>query len=229
MNDSLQIIRERLLSLKDEKYKEFQSALIPTVDKNTIIGVRTPQLRSLAKDLYGTHAAEEFLNALPHYYYEENNLHAFLIEKENSFDKAVMLLDAFMPFVDNWATCDGMRVKVFEKHLAETEKDAYRRLNSNLVYEQRFAIVTFMKFFTGEHFLPEQAEKIAQVKTDEYYVNSAIGWYFATLLTKKYEDALPYIVDKKLNKNAHNLSIKKACESLAIPKNKKDYLKGLKI
>lgn len=225
----MQIIRDKLFSLKDDKYKEFQAALVPTVEKERVIGIRTPLLRNFAKQLYGTPEAEEFLHALPHYYYEENNLHAFLIEKEKIFGNAIERLNAFLPFVDNWATCDGMRIKIFEKYLPETEKEAYRWLDGKTVYEQRFAIITFMKFFINEHFLPGQAEKIAAVNSDEYYVNSAIAWYFATLLTKKYDDALPFIIEKRLNKNVNNLAIKKACESLVIPIERKNYLKTFKI
>lgn len=225
----MRTIRDKLFALKDEKYKEFQSALVPTVDKDSVIGVRTPTLRNLAKELYGTREAEDFLNCLPHRYFEENNLHAFLIEKEKSFDEAVGRLDVFLPLVDNWATCDAMRIKAFEKHPAETEKAAYRWLGADTVYERRFAVVTFMKFFATERFSPAQAYEIAGVRTDEYYVNSAIAWYFATLLTKRYEDALPYIAEKRLSESVHNLTIKKACESLAVPKDRKDFLKKLKI
>ena len=222
-------IRERLFSLADEKYKNFQSALMPTVDKSKIIGVRTPLIKKLAKELKNTLTAEEFLNDLPHKYYEEDNLHAFLLNEEKDFNKAVSRLNAFLPYIDNWATCDAMRIKVFEKDRAAAEKAAYNWLDRSGVYEKRFAIVTFMKLFTGEYFKRGQADKIAAVRSDEYYVNSAIAWYFATLLTKRYADALPYITQKKLDKTTHNLAIQKARESLAVPTENKNYLKTLKL
>ncbi len=221
-------IRERLFALADEKYKDFQSALMPTVDKSKVIGVRTPMLKKLAKELKNTTLVEEFLNALPHKYYEEDNLHAFLLNEEKDFNKAVSRLDAFLPFIDNWATCDAMRIKAFEKDLAGAEKAAYNWLDRSGVYEKRLAVVTFMKLFTGEYFNAKQADKIA-VRSDEYYVNSAIAWYFATLLTKRYADALPYITQKKLDKATHNLAIQKARESLAVPTETKKYLNTLKV
>ena len=222
-------IREMLFALADEKYKDFQSALMPTVDKSKVIGVRTPMLKKLANELKNTTLVEEFLNALPHKYYEEDNLHAFLLNEEKDFNKAVSRLNAFLPVVDNWATCDAMRIKAFEKDLAGAEKAAYNWLDRSGVYEKRFAIVTFMKLFTGECFNAKQADKIAAVRSDEYYVNSAIAWYFATLLTKRYADALPYITQKKLDKATHNLAIQKARESLAVPTETKKYLNTLKI
>ncbi len=222
-------IRERLFALADEKYKDFQSALMPTVDKSKVIGVRTPMLKKLAKELKNTTLVEEFLNALPHKYYEEDNLHAFLLNEEKDFNKAVSRLDAFLPFIDNWATCDAMRIKAFEKDLAGAETAAYNWLDRSGVYEKRFAVITFMKLFTGEYFNTKQADKIAAVRSDEYYVNSAIAWYFATLLTKRYADALPYITQKKLDKATHNLAIQKARESLAVPTETKKYLNTLKI
>ena len=222
-------IRERLFALADEKYKDFQSALMPTVDKSKVIGVRTPMLKKLAKELKNTTLVEEFLNALPHKYYEEDNLHAFLLCEEKNFDTAVSRLNVFLPFMDNWATCDAMRIKAFEKDLAGAEKAAYNWLDRSGVYEKRFAVITFMKLFTGEYFNAKQADKIAAVRSDEYYVNSAIAWYFATLLTKRYADALPYITQKKLDKATHNLAIQKARGSLAVPTEIKKYLNTLKI
>lgn len=222
-------IRERLFALADEKYKDFQSALMPTVDKSKVIGVRTPMLKKLAKELKNTTLVEEFLNALPHKYYEEDNLHAFLLNEEKDFNKAFARLNVFLPIVDNWATCDAMRIKAFEKDLAGAEKAAYNWLDRSGVYEKRFAVITFMKLFTGEYFNTKQADKIAAVRSDEYYVNSAIAWYFATLLTKRYADALPYITQKKLDKATHNLAIQKARESLAVPTEIKKYLNTLKI
>ena len=228
LND-IKDIRERLLSLADEKYKDFQSALMPTVEKNKVIGVRTPLIKKLAKELKNTSLAEEFLNDLPHKYYEEDNLHAFLLNEEKDLNKAVSRLNAFLPFIDNWATCDAMRIKAFEKDRAGAEKAAYNWLDRSGVYEKRFAIVTFMKLFTSEYFNAKQADEIAAVRSDEYYVNSAIAWYFATLLTKRYEDGLPYIAQKRLDKTTHNLAIQKARESLAVPTEIKKYLNTLKI
>jgi len=221
-------IRERLFSLADEKYKEFQSALMPSVDKNKVIGVRTPLLRAVAKEMRGSAKADIFMKNLPHKYYEEDNLHAFLLDGEKNYDIAVKGLKDFLPYVDNWATCDSMRIAAFEKNTEQAEKFALSLLDSPQIYEVRFGIDVFIKYFTGDRFDKLQADKIAAIRTNEYYVYMSVAWYFATLLTKRYEDALPYIEENKLDEITHNIAISKARDSRAIPRDRKDYLKGLK-
>lgn len=224
-------IRQKLFSHADEKYRNFQSALVPTVEKERIIGVRTPALRAFSKELsIGNSAQKEvFLSDLPHYYYDENNLHAFLVEKEKDCAVLIGRLREFLPFVDNWATCDSLSPAAFKKCPKTAEEFALDCLDSDKIYTVRLGIVTLLKLFTGERFRAEQAEKIATIKTDEYYVYSAIAWYFATLLTKRYEDALPFLLENKLDSIARNLTIKKATESLVVSAERKAFLKGLKI
>ena len=229
IENAVGFVQKRLFEKADLKYRDFQSALMPTVDKNTVIGVRTPELRKFAKEIAGTPLARAFMNVLPHAYYEENNLHAFLICGIKDFDKCEEELERFLPFVDNWATCDAMTIKAYEKNRLTAGTSSLERLKSDKTYTVRFAVVTLMKLFTADNFDKKYADAVATVKSDEYYVNAAIAWFFATLLTKRYNDGLPYITEKALSKVVHNLAIKKACESLAIPKERKDYLRTLKI
>lgn len=228
-NRAIDRIRERLFSFSDEAFADFHAPLIPSVDRKRIIGVRTPVLRAFAKEISGTQDAVEFLKVLPHYYYEENNLHAFLIEQIRDFDECKRMLDEFLPFVDNWATCDMTCPRAFKKDYEKTERAAIEWLSSDKVYTVRFGIVTLMKGFTAERFSARHARIIADIKTDEYYVNAAIGWYFATLATKRYADALPYFCEKKLSPNALTLAIKKVTESRAVPSDRKEYLKSFKV
>lgn len=225
----VEFVQKRLFEKADLKYRDFQSALMPTVDKNAVIGVRTPELRKFTKEIAGTPLAQAFMNVLPHAYYEENNLHAFLLCGIKDFDKCEEELERFLPFVDNWATCDAMTIKAYEKNPSRAGSSSLERLKSDKTYTVRFAIVTLMKLFTAYNFDKRYSDAVAAVKSDEYYVNAAIAWFFATLLTKRYSDGLPYITENALSKVVHNLAIKKACESLAIPKERKDYLRTLKI
>lgn len=222
-------IRNKLFALADPSYADFHSALMPTVTRERIIGVRTPLMRALAKELFGGSLATEFLNKLPHYYYEENNLHAFLIEKIADFDECKRKLDEFLPFVDNWATCDMTSVKCFKKNYEKAREAALEWLSSEHVYTVRFGIITFLKLFTDERFFHSDAERIVKIKSDEYYVNSAIAWYFATLATKRYEDALPYFKGDKLNAEVKNFAIKKVKESRTVPDERKAFLNGLRV
>ena len=222
-------LKEKLFSLKDEKYRQFHIPLIPTVNAERVIGIRTPILRAFCKEFSKEDYAKSFLEDLPHYYYEENNLHAFLIENCKDYHHCVQLLNEFLPFVDNWATCDMMNPKVLLKNRDLLFSTVINFLKSDHVYQVRFGIVCAMRAFTGEFFNREIAEKISSIKTDEYYVNSAIGWFFATLLTKNYDSALPFIEQNALSITAHNLAIKKARESLCVSKERKDYLNSLKM
>lgn len=221
-------IAEHLLSLQDVKYKEFNSKLIPNVDSDTIIGVRTPLLRTFAKELKGTEAAEQFLLTLPHQYYEENNLHAFLLEQIKDYETCVEAVEAFLPYIDNWGTCDSMSPKVFKKHLPELLERIRLWLTSDHTYTIRFGIGMLMKFYLDEHFQPEYPELVASVRSEEYYVNMMIAWYFATALAKQYETILPYIEEQRLDTWTHNKAIQKAIESYRITDEQKAYLRTLK-
>lgn len=222
-------ITKRLFELKDEKYKAFQCKLMPTVDPNTVIGVRTPEIRKLSEKLHGTEEAKAFLEILPHEYYDENNLHASLLEKIRDFDECIAALDRFLPFVDNWATCDMMNPKVLKKQPEKLPAKIEQWLSSEQTYSVRYGIGTLMKYYLDENFEVKYPERIAQIRSEEYYINMMIAWYFATALSKQYEAILPFIKDKKLDTWTHNKAIQKAIESGRITNEQKAYLKTLKI
>ena len=222
-------IRQGLFALKDEKYREFHKKLIPTVDENTVIGIRTPALRKYAKEVSGTPGAEVFMQTLPHEYYEENNLHGFLIEGMKDYDECIVCLDAFLPYVDNWATCDLISPKVFKKHKDELLVKIKEWMASDRVYTIRFGMEMLMTHFLDEDFKPEYLGMAADVHSEEYYVNMMIAWFFATALAKQYEASLPYIENHCMDRWTHNKTIKKAIESYRITDEQKRYLKSLKI
>jgi len=222
-------IRQGLFALKDEKYKEFQKKLIPTVDENTVIGVRTPVLRKYAKDVSGTPGAIIFMQTLPHEYYEENNLHGMLIETMKDYDECIAYLDEFLPYVDNWATCDLISPRVFKKHKDELLVKIKEWMASDRVYTIRFGMEMLMTHFLDEDFKPEYLGMAADVHSEEYYVNMMIAWFFATALAKQYEASLPYIENHCMDRWTHNKTIQKAIESYRITDEQKRYLKSLKI
>ncbi len=222
-------IQRRLFELQDMKYKEFSSKLMPTVNRETVIGVRTPDLRKLAKEYSKTPEALEFLKILPHTYYEENNLHGFLIETIRDYDAAVAAINAFLPYIDNWATCDLISPKVFKKHLPELYEKIKVWLKSDRTYTVRFGIGMLMGFYLDDDFRPEMLELVADIRSDEYYINMMIAWYFATALAKQHDAALPYIQKRRLEKWTHNKAIQKAIESYRISDETKEYLRALKV
>lgn len=221
-------IREELFALQDLKYKEFHKRLIPTIDEDTIIGVRIPALRALVKEFSATEEAAEFMKELPHPYYEENNVHAFLIEKIKGYDTCIRELDKFLPYVDNWATCDSMAPKVLKKHLPELMDKIKEWLASDQIYTVRYGIGLLMKFYLDEAFEEKYLQMVADVQSEEYYINMMIAWYFATALAKHYEKALSYLEEQKLDVWTHNKTIQKAVESHRITPEQKAYLKTLK-
>ena len=221
-------IRARLFSLQDTAYRDFQVKLIPGMDAEKEIGVRTPELRKLAKELAKREDIREFLNDLPHQYFDENQLHAFILSGEKDFEKCMEDLERFLPYVDNWATCDQTSPKVFRKHRKEL-LDAIRRwIESDHPYTVRFAIKMLMEHFLDEDFDPAYPEMVAEVRSEEYYIRMMIAWYFATALAKQYEAVLPYLEQKKLDVWTHNKTIQKAVESYRITEEQKIYLKSLK-
>ncbi len=221
-------ITERLLALQDLKYKEFHGRLMPTISPEVIIGVRTPQIRKLAKEIADSAEAQEFLNELPHIYYEENNLHGCLVEAIKDYDRCVEELDRFLPYVDNWATCDLMTPKVFKKHTDELLVEIKRWIASEHTYTIRFGIEMLMKFYLDEKFKTEYADMVAAVCSKEYYVNMMIAWYFATALAKQYDAVLPYLTEHRLEAWTHNKTIQKAVESYRIMEEQKAELRRLK-
>ena len=224
----MESIVDELFKLQDLKYRDFHSRLMPTIDKERIIGVRTPVLRRYAKDLAGSDRKSCFLGELPHYYYEENNLHAFLIETIKDYDVAIRETERFLPYIDNWATCDTFSPKVFAKNTDRLLTKAKEWLNSDLTYTVRYGIGMFMKYFLDNEFKSEYLQLIADIKSEEYYINMMRAWFFATALSKKFDDTLPYITEDKLDVWTHNMTIKKAVESNRISGDTKEYLKTLK-
>lgn len=221
-------IQEKLFALQDTTYQRFQQRLIPTLAPESIIGVRTPAVRSLAKEIFGTPEAEKFMQELPHTFFEENNLHAFLIERIKDFDSAVNAIDTFLPYIDNWATCDSMSPKALSKNIPALYKKIQEWVESEKTYTIRFGIEMLLTFFLDEHFGIESLELVSAIRSDEYYVNMMIAWYFATALAKQYDASLPFIEQRKLDAWTHNKTIQKAIESYRVPDERKSYLRSLK-
>ena len=221
-------IRKNLLSMQDEKYRSFQVKLFPTVDPETVIGVRTPELRSYAKTLLKEEGISTFLSDFPHKYFDENQLHAFIISEIKDYDRCIEEVNRFLPYVDNWATCDQMSPKVFKKHRLQLLDQIRIWLKSDKTYMIRFAIGMLMEHYLDDGFDIRYPDMVAAIRSDEYYVNMMIAWYFATALAKQYEAILPFIEDRKLDIWTHNKAIQKAVESYRISPEQKDYLKGLK-
>lgn len=221
-------ITARLLSLADEGYRQFQIPLMPTVNPERVIGVRTPILRKMAKELAGTPEAQTFLQALPHKYYEENNLHAFLVEQIKDYDACITAIDAFLPYVDNWSTCDGWSPKVLKKHPDELLVKIREWMGDERPYTVRFGIGMLQRYFLDERFHPEYLEWVAAVDREEYYVQMMMAWYFATALAKQYDATLPYLQRYRLPAWVHNKTIQKARESYRVSAERKAYLKTLK-
>ena len=221
-------IREELFTLADPKYKSFHASLVPTIDPDLIIGVRLPDLRGLAKKIRGTEDETVFLGSLPHTYYDENTLHGILISQIRDADACIDALDVFLPYVDNWATCDVISPKSFKKHPPRLLEKVREWLDSGRTYTIRFGMETLMSYYLDDAFSPEYPEWVAAVRSDEYYVRMMAAWYFATALAKQPETVLPYITERRLDPDVHNKTIRKACESFRIPDEIKETLRKLK-
>lgn len=222
---SKKTISDELFSLKDEGYKRFQCALMPTVNPDRVIGVRTPELRKLSKRLWNEGKAEAFMQKLPHTYYEEDNLHATFIEKIKDFDKCIDELQRFLPFVDNWATCDMMNPEVLRSEPEKLLIKAYQWIESKDTYTVRYGIGVLMRHFLGDKFSSEYPKRVAEIKSDEYYVKMMIAWYFAEGLSKQYDAILPFIKERRLDLWVHRKAIQKAVESRKISPSQKEELK----
>ena len=223
-----EIINE-LFKMKDEKYRDFNSKLIPTVDKENMIGVRTPELRKYAKQLVKREDVGEFLHSVPHKYFDENQLHAFILAEIKDFGVCLEEVKNFLPYIDNWATCDQLSPKVFKKYRKELLTHIKEWINSDKTYTVRFGIGMLMEHFLDEDFDLTYPEMVAEIRSEEYYINMMTAWYFATALAKQYEKVLPFIENKKLDTWTHNKAIQKAVESYRITDEQKTYLKGLKV
>ena len=222
-------VRERLEALSDAKNADFVASLTPDVPRGKILGVRFPALRALAKELRGTPEAAAFLAALPHETFEENNLHAVLLSDIRDYDALIAALDAFLPFVDNWSTCDTLRPAAVKRHRDAFEGVIDGYLASDRPYTVRFGIKMLMAYYLDEHFDPKQTEKVASLRSEHYYVRMMQAWYFATALAKQYESTLPVLEERRLERWTHNKTIQKACESYRVSDERKAYLKTLKV
>ena len=227
--DTITFVRTELAAMADQNYREFNSKLMPTVEKSTVFGVRTPVLRKFAKDFFKDERCNTFLATLPHRYFEENQLHAFLVEQIKDFDRCVLAVEAFLPFIDNWATCDCFSPAAFKKAPDKLLPHIEKWLTSSHIYTVRYGVVILMRYFLDERFDEKYLKWVAKIPTDDYYLSMAVAWYFATALAKQYDAALPYIQNRLLDKVTHNRAIQKAVESFRISEKHKAYLKTLRI
>ena len=222
-------IREKLYDRQDLKYRDFQVKLIPGMEPEKMIGTRTPDLRKIAKQMAKREDIGEFLENLPHEFFDENQVHAFVISELKDYGRCVQGVERFLPFVDNWATCDQMSPKVFKKHRPELLDSIKEWIRSEHTYTVRFAVGMLMQHYLDEDFDPAYPEMVAEVQSEEYYIRMMIAWYFATALAKQYEAVLPYIEERRLEPWTHNKTIQKAVESYRITPEQKEYLKSLKV
>ena len=222
-------ITEELFGMQDKQYRDFQAKLIPTVGKDRIIGVRTPALRKMAKQMITQNEAEEFIKTLPHRFFDENQLHAFIISEEKELGKCMSETERFLPYIDNWATCDQLSPKVFKKHKDELLPHIKWWIKSDETYTVRFAVGMLMQHFLDESFDLEYPRMVAGVSSEEYYINMMLAWYFATALAKQYNDIIPFIEDRRLSPWVHNKAIQKSVESYRITSEQKEYLRSLRI
>lgn len=219
-------VKKLIIASADPVYRDFTIKLTPSLDPETVVGVRTPRLREIAASL-SPEQAGEFMKNLPHGLYEENNVHGYLIEKMKDYAACVSALDEFLPYVDNWATCDTCTPKVLKKHPARTVAKAYEWIDDGRTYFVRYGIRMLMAFFQDDLFLPEYADKVASVHSDEYYVNMMIAWYFATLLAKQPDCAVKYLEKHVLSPDVTKKTIRKAIESFRVSDRMKQYLRTL--
>lgn len=222
-------IVDLLFAKQDAQYRTFQASLIPNIDKNLIIGVKTPELKKIAKEIGDAPLGQSFIKTIPHVYFEENQLHAFIISHIKDYQSCLKEIKRFLPYIDNWATCDQLCPKVFSKHKDELIKEIKEWLNSEHLYTKRFAIKMLMNLYLDEDFKKEYLEQVSNIKSEEYYLNMMVAWFFATALVKQYRSAIKYLEEKKLSIWVHNKTIQKAVESYRINEEHKTYLKNLKI
>jgi len=222
-------IYKELTAKQDVKYRDFQVKLIPTVPAESVIGVRTPELKKYAKSLVKNEAIQDFLDILPHKYFDECQLHAFIISEIKDYDRCLREVERFLPYIDNWATCDQLSPKVFKKHRGELINNIKEWISSDKTYTVRFGVGMLMEHFLDEDYYISYPEMVSELRSDEYYINMMIAWYFATALAKQYDTILPFIEERRLDIWTHNKAIQKSVESYRITPEQKEYLKSLKI
>lgn len=221
-------LRRELFNLRDETYRDFQAKSVPNVAKEKFIGVRTPALSRLVKKYFRDVDAQSFLNDLPHKYFEENSIHASLLSELKNFNECLSATKIFLPYVDNWATCDSISPKIFQQHTAELEAEISNWLKSEHVYTVRFGLSMLMKFYLGENFDVKYLERAAEVRSEEYYVQMMAAWLFATALAKHYDAVIEFLTERRLSPPIHKRTIRKALESRRITAEQKIFLRGLR-
>lgn len=221
-------LQQQLFALQDETYREFHSKLMPDINKEAVIGIRIPVLRRFAGEFAKKPEAREFLQQLPHQYYEENNLHMMLITAEKDYEKCLAEMERFVPYIDNWATCDLPAPKCFEKHKKELITVIRKWISSEKTYVVRYGIGLLLRLYLDADFDPAYLELVTAVQSEEYYVNMMIAWYLATALAKQWEETIPYLEERRLSEWVHRKTIQKAVESYRITKEKKEYLRSLR-
>ena len=221
-------LQEELFGLQDLKYRDFHSKLMPNVEKEQVIGIRTPVLRKFAKQFAKTEEAVAFLQELPHEYYEENNLHMMLITGIKDYQECLEEVIRFLPYIDNWATCDYPAPKCFAQHKEELLPYIRQWIASKETYTIRYGIGMLMRLYLEEDFSEEYLELVARVQSEEYYVNMMIAWYFATALAKQWDAVIPYIEEHRLSDWVHRKTIQKSIESYRITDEQKRYLRTLR-
>ena len=223
-------ITQKLFSMQDEKYRDFSSKLIPNIEKDSIIGVRLPQVKKLAKELYKSGEYVSFINSLPHTYFEEYHLHSYIVSEIKDFDAFIEEVEKLLPYIDNWSVCDSLRPKSFAQNKDKALIHIKKWLQSEHIYTQRFAIEMLMVHYLNEDFKEEYLDLVSKVEGEDYYLKMMVAWYFATALAKQYDKTLPYIENRFIkDKWTHNKAIQKALESYRVSDDKKAYLKTLKI
>lgn len=221
-------VYERLTACGNEQYRDFQSKLVPNIPKETMLGVNTPDMRRIAREIRGTEEAEAFLMELPHRYFEENLVHFFLVAMIRDFDECVQAVERFLPYVDCWPVCDQSTPKVFTKNHEKLLPLIQKWIGSDHVYTARFGIRMLMNEFLGEDFEPEYLDWVAAVKGEDYYIRMMVAWFFATALTKRYDESVVYIEERRLSPWTHKKAIQKAIESFRVSDAHKEYLKTLR-
>lgn len=227
MNKENDIIK-MLYAAADAAYRDFNSSLIPTIDRDKFIGVRTPILRKIAKDIIKLGLANDFMSMLPHKYFEENQLHAFIISDMKDFNMAIDSVSRFLPYIDNWATCDQMSPRVFKKNPELLFKHIQKWIKSNDVYAVRFGVLCLMRYFLDDNFDVKYADMVAKIQSDEYYINMMRAWYFATAMIKHFDVILQYVRGNKIDDWTRRRTIQKALESYRIDTSHKEILRDLR-
>jgi len=222
-------VYKMLMEYRDTAYRDFQAKLVPNIDKKSIIGVRTPDMKKVAKEMFATKEGEQFLKHLPHKYYEENLVHFFMIAMIKDLDECINAVDDFLPYVDCWPVSDQASPKVFKKHHAELIRHVERWIGSDHIYTSRFGMRMLMNEYLGDDFEDRYPQWVAEKKADDYYLKMMQAWYFATALAKKYDEVIGYFEEKKLETWTHNKAIQKAIESYRVSDEQKLYLRSLKV